>query len=445
MTRLCSEGQKQTGWALYSWAFHGFVTTVASVLLGPYLTSLAQAEVGENGLVFSSRLLGTVTAKAYFFDCLSVSVLLQVILLPLLGAIADYTSLKKPLLFTFSTIGALATCALYFVGGGLGFRAGGAVFALANLAFGASVVLYNAFLPEVASHDDRDRVSSLGAAVGYLSGGILLAANLAFMTLAPRLGISSGQAVRLCFLSAGVWWIVFSIPSALCLPSAPGRGGRVAPTGLLGLGVSQLRNMFRKLSGRPQTLLFLIAYLLYNDGIQTVIGVAAVFLEQELFIARGLPANQSFLLANFLMVQFVGFAGALLFAKLAEKISTKRALLLSLVTFCGVIVYGYAFLQTTRDAFAMSAVIALVLGGSQALSRSLYSRMIPPGDEAAFFAIYEISGSGTSWMGPLIFAVVVAATNSYRDALLSLIALFAVGSILVAMTSVERAFEEAVA
>ena len=115
------------------------------------------------------------------------------------------------------------------------------------------------------------------------------------------------------------------------------------------------------------------------------------------------------------------------------------------MTFCGVIVYGYAFLQTTRDAFAMSAVIALVLGDSQALSRSLYSRMIPRGDEAAFFAIYEISGSGTSWMGPLIFAVVVAATNSYRDALLSLIALFAVGSTLVAMTSVERAFEEAVA
>ena len=445
MTRAGGERRKEMGWAIYSWAFHGFVTTVASVLLGPYLTSLAQAEVGENGLVFSSHLLGTVTAKAYFFDCLSVSVLLQVILLPLLGAIADYTSLKKPMLFTFSTIGALATCALYFVGAGLGFRAGGAVFALANLAFGASVVLYNAFLPEVASHGDRDRVSSLGAALGYLSGGILLAANLAFMALAPRLGISSSQAVRLCLLSAGVWWIVFSIPAALGLTSTPGKGGRVTATGLVRLGVTQLLGMFRKLSGRPQTVLFLVAYLLYNDGIQTVIGVAAVFLEQELFIARGLPANQSFLLTNFLMVQFVGFAGALLFAKLAEKISTKRALLLSLVTFCGVIVYGYAFLQTTRDAFAMSAVIALVLGGSQALSRSLYSRMIPRGDEAAFFAIYEISGSGTSWMGPLIFAVVVAATNSYRDALLSLIALFAVGSTLVAMTSVERAFEEAVA
>ncbi len=431
------------GWAVYCWAYHGFVTTVASVLLGPYLTSLAQAEVGENGLVFSSHLLSTVTAKAYFFDCLSLSVLMQVFLLPLLGAIADYTSLKKPLLFTFSTIGAVATCALYFVGAGIGFRAAGGLFALANLAFGASVVLCNAFLPEIVVPEDRDRVSSFGAALGYLGGGILLAVNLVFMGIAPRLGISSSQAVRLCFLSAGVWWIIFSIPSAMSLKSQPRSGAPVTPARLLQLGASQLAGMFRRLRGRPQTLRFLFAYLLYNDGVQTVIGVAAVFFEQELFVARGLPANQTFLLANFLMVQFVGFAGALLFARLAAWISTKRALLLSLVTFCGVIVYAYGFLQTTRDAFGMSVVVALVLGGSQALSRSLFSRMIPAGDEAAFFAIYEISGSGTSWIGPLIFALAVAATNSYRDALLSLIALFAVGSVLLALTRVETAFQEA--
>ena len=430
-------------WMLYAWAFHGFVTTVATVLLGPYLTSLAQASVGDNGPVFGPGLLRAVTAKAFFFHCLSLSVFLQVLLLPFLGAIADYTSLKKRLLALFSAVGAGTTCLLFFVGAGLDFRWGGALFVLANLSFGASVVLYNAFLPEITTEGQRDRVSSRGYALGYLGGGLLLAANLAFMHYAPALGLPGGLALRLSLLSAGLWWAAFSLPVLRRLRSR--RPPRPRPPGqsLLALGLTELATTFRLLRGRPHTRRYLIAYLLFNDGIQTVIGVAAVFLAQELFVANGRPTDQSFLLGVMLMVQFVGFLGALVFERLAAWTRGKTALVASLVVWSGVVVYGYRFLRTPAEAVWMSANIALVLGGSQALSRSLFSCMVPPGREASFFAIYEISSSGTSWIGPFVFALVVAATNSYRQALLSLIVLFVVGTVLLVFTDVERALGEA--
>jgi UMF1 family MFS transporter len=431
------------GWSFYSWAFHGFVTTVATVLLGPYLTGLAQAAVGENGPVLGPGLLSAVTAKAFFFQCLSASVFLQVLFLPLLGAIADYTSLKKRLLAVFSSMGAGATCLLFFVGAGLDFRWGGALFAVANLSFGASVVLHNAFLPDIASEGRRDRVSSRAYALGYLGGGLLLAGNLVFMRCAPALGMAQGLAVRLCLLSAGLWWGVFSVPIFRRLRTRRPIRARPAGRSLIALGLEELAATLRLLRGRPQTRRFLIAYLLYNDGIQTVISVASVFLTQELFVGQGRAPDQAFLLGVMLMVQFVGFAGALAFERLAAWTRGKDALVVSLVLWSGVVIYGYHFLRTTTDAVGMSVTIALVLGGSQALSRSLFSRMIPAGREASFFAIYEISESGTSWIGPFAFAIVVARTNSYREALLSLAVLLVCGTVLLVATDLERAFGEA--
>jgi UMF1 family MFS transporter len=439
----CGDRREVFAWALYAWAFHGFVTTVATVLLGPYLTGLAQAAVGDNGPVFGPRVLPAVTAKAFFFHCVSVSVFLQMLALPFLGAIADYTSAKKQLLAFFSSVGASATCLLFFVGAGLDFRWGGALFVVANLSFGASIVFYNAFLPEIVSEDQRDRISSRGYALGYLGGGLLLSANLVFMRHAPRLGLGPGFALRLCLLSAGLWWAGFSLPMLRRLKTRRPVRSKAPGARLFSLGLSQLSATFRELRGRPQTRRFLIAYLLFNDGIQTVISVAAVFLAQELFVAQGRPPDQSFLLGVMLMVQFVAVVGALIFERLAAKTCAKHALVISLVLWSGVVIYGYRFLRTTTDAFWMSAIIALVLGGSQALSRSLFSRMIPLGREASFFALYELSESGTSWIGPFIFALVVAGTNSYRQALLSLIALFVTGTLLLILTDVERAFAEA--
>jgi UMF1 family MFS transporter len=279
--------------------------------------------------------------------------------------------------------------------------------------------------------------------MGYLGGGLLLGAHLALVRYAPVLGLDSGLALRLCLLSAGVWWAVFSVPIFRRLRSR--RPVRTSPPGrsLLRLGVSELVRSLRELRGRPQTRRYLIAYLLYNDGIQTVSSVAAVFLTQELFVSHGRPPDESFLLGVMLMVQFVGFLGALAFERLAAWTRGKDALVVSLVLWSGVVIYGYRFLRAPADAVWMSVIIALVLGGSQALSRSLFSCMIPRGHEAAFFAIYEISESGTSWIGPFLFALVVAASNSYREALLSLIVLFVAGTLLLVATNVEEAFAEA--
>jgi UMF1 family MFS transporter len=426
----------------YAWAQHAFMTTVASVLLGPYLTGLAQRGVGENGPVFSSPLLVMVTAKSYFFYCLSLSVLLQVVLLPALGAVADFTSAKKRLMATACGVGVGCTCMLSLVGRRLDFRWGGALFVAANLAFGIGSVLCNAFLPEITSPEQRDHVSSRGYAAGYLGGGVLLALNLLFMRRAGDLGLTTGDAVRLSLLSAGVWWGAFA---SLTFPRLKRRAPlRPMPTGgsVSRLALSQLREMLRELAPRPQTRRFLVAYLLFNDGIQTVIGVVAVFFAQELFVSRGLPVDESFLFGLMLMVQFVGFVGSLAFERAAAILGAKRALIVSLVGWSAIVIYGYGMLHTKTQAWAMSSVGALVLGGSQALARSIYSLMIPPGREASFFAIYEVAASGTSWLGPFLFAFVVAVTNSYRQALLSLILLFVSGTLLLAATDTEAAFRE---
>src|SRR5688572_5165377 len=425
------------GWMMYDWANSAFVTTVGTALLGPYLTSLAQSAVGENGLIFAAGPI-EVTAKSLYADTVSLSVFLQVLLLPLLGAVADYTNLKKRLMATFCYSGAFATCLLFFVTSG-GHLLGALLYVIANVSFGAAVVLYNAYLNEICPREDRDAVSSRGWALGYLGGGILLALNLALVTFAGRLGITTGMAVRISLLSAGLWWAGFALFTFSRLRTR--EAARVLPPGksVLLVGFRELGGTFRELRRLPHTLRYLIGYLLYNDGIQTVTAMASVFLAQELFVARGREPNQSFLIGIILLVQFVGFFGALLFERIARWLGTKNAILVSLVLWSGVVIYAWSLLQTETEAYVLACVIAIVLGGSQALSRSLFSRMIPAGREASFFGLYEISERGTSWIGPLIFARVVASTGSYRDAILSVIVLFLSGMIVLAVTDVAAA------
>jgi MFS transporter, UMF1 family len=427
---------------VYDWANSTFVTTVATTLLGPYLTALAQRAVGENGVVMSLGSLGSITAKSLFPLCVSVSVLVQVFLFPLLGAIADYSHLKKRLMMGFCASGVLATCLLFFVGDGL-YALGGVLFIFANVSYGASVVLYNAFLSEICTDELRDKVSSGGYALGYLGGGLLLVVNLALVLGAPRLGMNADLAIRLSLLSAGVWWGVFSLVTFSRLRVRATARVRPADHGYLRIAASELLVTLRELGRLRQTLRYLVAYSFFNDGIQTVVAVASVFLSQELFVARGLPVDQSFLIGLILVIQFVAFLGALAFERIATVVGTKNAILLSLVGWCGAVIYAYALLRTTTQAWGMSAVVALVLGGSQALSRSLFSRMIPAGREASFFGLYEISERGTSWIGPLVFGIVVAITNSYREAILCLIALFVVGTALLVLTDTDRAAREA--
>ncbi|HYY57471.1 MAG TPA: MFS transporter, partial [Pyrinomonadaceae bacterium] len=415
-----NDRREVTGWMMYDWANSAFYTTVVGALFGPYLTSLAQAAVGENGTVLNLGFMGAVTAKSLSTFSVSVAVFSQVFILPILGAIADYSHLKKRLMAMFCYTAVAANCLLFFVYGNL-YLLGALLFIVANLCYGASIVFYNAYLPEITTEDQRDKVSSRGFALGYLGGGLLLALNFGFVLLAPRLGIETGMAVRLSLLSAGLWWGGFAVLTFTRLKAR--RAARELPPNrsYLTIGFTELGATFRELLRLRHTLQYLIGYLFYNDGIQTVIGAAAVFLAQELFVARGLEAPQSFLLGIFLLVQFVAFGGALLFERIAYAAGTKRAILIALFIWSLIVVYAYGYMQTIRQAWVMAAMIAVVLGGSQALSRSLFSRMIPKGREASFFGIYEISERGTSWIGPLVFSIVVARTGSYRQAVLSLI------------------------
>ncbi len=429
------------GWKVYDWANSAFSTTIAGALYGPYLTDVTQRAVGENGTVLD---LGgfAITAKSFFPICIGVAVFLQVFLLPILGSIADYSNLKKKLMALFCYIGVIATCLMFFVSGNL-YWLGGLLFIIANLAFGAALVFYNGFLNEITTEDQRDKVSSRGFAYGYLGGGLLLLANFFLVNNAQRIGLSTGMAVRISLLSAGIWWGCFALITFATLKSRTPEKTLPSGKSYLTIGFSELGRTFRELARLRHTLRYLIGYLFFNDGIQTVISLASVFLAQELFKARGLETDQAFLLGIFLMVQFVAIFGALIFERLAYAIKTKNAIMVSLVLWCGVVIYAYGFLQTTRHAWFMAAVIAIVLGGSQALSRSLFSRMIPKGREASFFGLYEVSERGTSWLGPLIFGIVVAATNSYRQAILSIIVLFVVGTIILYFTDTDRAIHDA--
>jgi MFS transporter, UMF1 family len=430
------------GWTMYDWANSAFVTTVATVLLGPYLTRLAQAAVGENGVIMSLGPFGNVTAKSLYPDAVSLSVILQVFFLPLLGALADYTNLKKRLMASFAYLGVVATCLLFFVTPGL-YLLGAGLYIVANLGFGAAVVLYNAYLNDITTPEMRDRVSSRGYALGYLGGGLLLALNLGLVTAGPSFGIDRGLAVRLSLLSAGLWWGGFAMITFARLRTREAPNPLPPGASITQIGFREFGQTLRELRRLPHTLRLLVGYLLYNDGIQTVIGLASVFLAQELFVARGLEPDESFLIGLILMVQFIAMGGSLFFERVAAVLGTKRAILASLVVWSAVVIYAYGFLQTTTQAWLMGAVIAVVLGGSQALSRSLFSRTIPAGKEASFFGIYEIAERGTSWIGPLIFARVVAATGSYRQAILSVIVLFVSGMIVLALTNTKQAERDA--
>jgi len=427
---------------MYDWANSAFQTTVITALAGPYLTDLAQRDVGRNGIVVTLGPFGSITALSLFPYCISTSVFLQVLFLPLLGAIADYSRAKKHLMAAFCYGGVAATCLLFLITGRR-YLAGGLLLVVANFAFGVTIVLYNAFLNDITTEDLRNRVSTRGYALGYLGGGLLLAVNLILLSASDRLGLSVELAVRISLLSAGVWWGGFALITFARLKDRAGARARPPGRSYLVLGFAELLRLWAQLVQLPHTFRYLVAYMAFNDAIQTVISVASVFLAQELFVSRGLPTNEAFLIGLVLMVQFVAFAGALLFERIAVVLGTKNAILVSLVIWTAIVIYAYGFLQTIAQAWIMGAVLATVLGGSQALSRSLFSQMIPFGHEAAFFGVYEITERGTSWIGPLLFGLVASRTGSYRQAILSLVVLFAAGMVMLLVTDTHRAIQDA--
>ncbi len=428
------------GWLVYDWANSAFFTTVVSVLIGPYLTSLAERAVGSEGVI-ADLYFTVITPKNLYGLCIAISVVSMVIFLPLLGAIADYTHLKKRLMAGFCYTGTLAGALLFFVTDS--YLICSALLIVSNMCFAAANVFYNAFLIDLTTEDRRDRVSSLGYASGYIGGVVMLALNFALLSFADDLGISTGMAVRISFLAASLWWGLFAIITFYLVKST-GRPKEV-PEGqtLVSVGFRELWQTLKELRRLRYTALFLIAYLFYNDGIQTVILQSSVFLSYELFTSRGLPENNSFLLGIFFVAQLSALAGAIVFERISRYIGAKRTILISLAIWCGIVIYAYGFLSSTFQAWIMAGFIGMVLGSSQALSRSLYSQMIPADRESSFFGLYEISEKSTSWMGQLLFVVIVGATGSYRSAILGLIVFFVAGSILLLFTDTARAIHEA--
>ena len=430
------------GWLTYDWANSAFYTTVVSVLVGPYLTALAQADVGQGGVVLSLGPLGSITSDNLFTSTLGVSVFLQVFLLPVLGSIADYTNLKKRLMAGFCYLGVLASSLLFFIKGD-SYLWGCALLLTANISFAAANVFYNAFLVDITTEDRRDRVSSYGYALGYLSGVLVLLANFAMITYAPSLGMDEGTAVRVSMLTASLWWGGWSIVTFLLLQN---RGAVKEPArkrDLIFVGFREVFYTLKELYGLRYTLMFLVAYLFYNDGIQTVILNSSVFLSQELFVTRGLEVSQTFLIGIFVIAQVAALFGAIIFERVSRFIGAKRTILVSLSIWCGIVIYAYGFLDNVTQAMIMAVFIGLVLGSAQALSRSLYSQMIPKDRESAFFGLYEISEKGTSWLGNLVFAVVVGLTGSFRQAILALIFFFVTGFVILLFTNTTRAIHAA--
>jgi UMF1 family MFS transporter len=413
-----STRKERVGWYFYDWASAVFHSTVITVFLGPYLTTITKAAAGKDGFV---HILGIpVGAGSFFPYVVSASVLLQVLVLPVMGAIADYTHKKKFLLGLFAYIGSLATVCMFFLNG-VHYLFGGLLFIIANISFGAASVMYNAYLNDIAESNRRDAVSSVGWAFGYLGGGLLLALNLWFFLNASKFGLSPSTAIRINLASAGAWWALFTIVPMLNLKVR--QPAKQIPQGvfLLTIGFKELLATIKSSLNYPKTLLFLIAFLFYNDGVQSVIALAAVFGQEELGL------SMSTLTTVILMVQFIAFFGSLLFKYFANAIGTKKALLISLVIWTGCIFYAFTYLHTETGFYMLGGVIAIVLGGTQALSRSMYSHLIPKSKEAEYFGLYEISNKGTSWIGPLIFGLTLQFSGSYRWAILSLALFFIVG------------------
>lgn len=429
------------GWVMYDWANSAYYTTVLGVLLAPYLTSLAQSAVGENGVVLDLG-IGAITAKSMTTAATTVGVMLQALLMILLGALADFSNLRKFFMILLCYAGVAAGSLLFFIEGN-NYLLGCLLLIFSNVCIATSLVFYNAYLGDITTEDQRDKISARGFGVGYLGGAVMLALNLVLLQNAESLGLSTGFAVRLCLLSAALWWGSFALITFALLKS---RGSsREIPEGqnFATVAISEIGTTFRQLIKLRYTLFFLLAYLFYNDGIQTVIYQASIFVDQELFVAKGLPSSPSFLILLFLVTQLVAMIGSFFWAWLAQKIGSKRTILISLIWWAGVVIFAYGFLREAWQAWFLGAAIGFVLGGTQALSRSMYSMMIPKGREASFFSFYEISERGTSWMGPLVFSIVVASTNSYRQAILALIVFFIVGSIILFFTDTDRAIHEA--
>jgi MFS transporter, UMF1 family len=474
----------QRGWYFYDWANSSFPTTVLTLFFGPYLIYVAQvaiertvlaaasgigldlAERGELGftewfdaaivqltgaasaagtsievLLDAATLAGRVDLFGWallpgqlFLYAIPASAIFQIITLPILGAFVDRSPRKRRWLAWTAYLGAATTIAMFLIVPGR-WQLGVVLVIVANVLFQASVVVYDSFLPEIAEPDDRDRVSSRGWALGYVGGGTLLLVNLLILQFEP-FGIGGTLALRVSLASAGVWWAIFTIIPLRLLEDGPPLVTDASRSQAVRGAFKELARTTRLVASYPETLKFLLAFLLFNGGVGTVIVAAGSYAVEELQI------GETDLVLAILMVQFVAFIGALVMGRIAAKAGARTTVLWSLVLWSAVVTYGRFVPEGNVPVFfALAASIGFVLGGTQALSRSLFSHLVPPRREAEFYSFYQISDRGTNILGPAALALALGVFGSYRQGILVLIIFFIVGGLLLALVDFRKGIE----
>ncbi|NUP47142.1 MAG: MFS transporter [Catenulispora sp.] len=441
-----AQQSRRRGWYRYAWGAHAFPTTVTAVFLGPYLTDVAQNAAGA-GHDYVHLAGVSIRAESFYPFAVTAAALLQAAVLPLVGAAADRSGRTRTFLTAAMLLGVTATLLFYTVTGGA-YLWGGALFLAASLGYSTANVLANGYLPTLADPDERDAISSKGWAIGYLGGAVLLAVNLAVYTAHGPLGLSKSHAARVALASAGLWWLVFGTAGVRRLTagtsrpaSARSRASQSAasPSAVSrrpdsGTGYRQLGRTLAALARNRNALLFLLAYMAYNEGVQTVISFASTYGNKELGL------GQSIMASAILLVQFVAFGGALWMGRLAARHGTRRTIAGSLTVWIALLVAAYFMTKGAAWQFyLLGCAIGLVLGGTQALSRSLFAQIIPAGQESEYFGLYEVSQNGVAWIGSLTVALAIQFTGSYRKAIISLVLFFVLGLVLLARTNLRAA------
>jgi UMF1 family MFS transporter len=435
--------REQKAWYWYDWANSAYYTTVLSVLFAPYMITVAGRAAGcgdspDETCDKTVSVLGLhLAAGSLPFYLTSFATILSAVILPIVGAMVDRSPRKKLHMATFAWAGASCAAVLFLMHGESWQLAAVAIVCSSVLA-GCSLVSYYAILCDISTEAERDRVSSRGWAFGYLGGGLLLLVNLGIVLGHDAVGLDKEMAVRVSLLSAAVWWAGFTLIPFLRLRDRAPRAVVEQSGGLWARSFGQLFATLKELRSYPMTLTFLLAYVFYNDGIQTVIYAASTYGSKQLGF------GDSVLIATILLIQFVAFGGALYFGRLAARHGAYRAILWGTFAWMAIVVVAMFLPAENVPLFLVVGVaIGIVLGGTQALSRSFFSLLIPRGREGEYFALYNAFERGTSWFGVLLFGVVFQVTGSYRPAIVSLIIFFVLGAIFLIRLDPERGIQEA--
>ena len=422
------------GWAMYDFANSAFATTILAVIFNQYFASVVAG--GEKGVeILGLRLHGA----SFFTFAVSLSMALSAIFSPFLGAVADASNSKKRFLMAFCFAGVLFTGLLYLVHAG-DYWIGAIFFIIANIGFAEANVFYNAFLPEISNDQNIGRISGLGWALGYIGGGALLAINLIMLKYPEWLGFPTGYfSVQDCFFSVALWWLIFSLPTFLLLKErSEGSLPRIEGSYFLE-GYRRLQHTFRRVKTFRELTKFLIAFLIYNDGIETVIVMASIFGAEVL----GMETGEIILF--FLMIQGIAFVGALIFGFLADAIGNKRTVMISLGIWSLIVLWAFQLgiiWDPKTEYWILGVLVAIVLGGSQAASRSLQGIFTPDANSAEFFAFFGVSGKFASIFGPLIYGILIAITGSVRSGVLSVLLFFVIGMAILWTVNEKKGMEE---